>query len=102
MQRLSSPSAESSPTLLAANRLFRAPRLSRVARTGRGLDDGFALEGQVRIWSLGLVFDVEWRWGARVSLFCTPFNNDCCASVPFSVLAYATVALAMSQSFGTD
>ena len=44
MRRLSLPSVESPPTLLAANRLVRARRLSRVARTVREHDDGFALE----------------------------------------------------------
>jgi len=46
MRRLSAPSVESPPTLLAANPLVRALRFSRVARTVRGHDDGFAPEAR--------------------------------------------------------
>jgi hypothetical protein len=57
-RRLSSPFVKSPPTLLAANRLVRVRRVSRAVRTARRHDGGFALEGQVWILSLGLVFDV--------------------------------------------
>lgn len=44
-RHLSSSSAESTPILLAANRLVRSHRLFLVARTVHGHDYEFALEG---------------------------------------------------------
>ena len=69
MRRRSSPSVESVPTPLAANRLVRDP-LSLVARTVRRHEREFVVEGRMWISSLLLVFDVGWRF----SLCGTPFN----------------------------
>src|SRR5947209_16318535 len=82
MRRLPSPSVESPPTLLAANRLVRARGLAHVARTIRGHDGGFSLEGREWISSLLLVFDLQTRRGVGVSfsLWFTPLISSLCFS----------------------
>src|ERR1700757_506317 len=95
MRRRSSPLVASLPPLLAANRPVHARYRSRVAHTVRKREDEFALEHQVWIWSLGLVFCVEWLWGSLVSFFSTPLSKVAVLQSRFSMLSYAKVTFAV-------